>query len=59
MSCPRLPHAARPLPRVLRGGPSRVGAEARPLLAEAFTSKGFQYLTQVYLPRKLKEGDWV
>ncbi|KAJ1467645.1 Spo11/DNA topoisomerase VI subunit A [Baffinella frigidus] len=26
---------------------------------QAFTSKGFQYLTQVYLPRKLKEGDWV
>ncbi|EKX39295.1 topoisomerase 6 subunit A [Guillardia theta CCMP2712] len=27
--------------------------------AEAFTSKGFQYLTQEYLPRKLREGDWV
>jgi len=26
---------------------------------QAFTSKGFQYLTEVYLPRKLKEGDWV
>ncbi|EKX39294.1 Spo11-3/Rhl2/Bin5/Top6A3 vegetative topoisomerase VIA [Guillardia theta CCMP2712] len=26
---------------------------------QAFTSKGFQYLTQEYLPRKLREGDWV
>jgi hypothetical protein len=26
---------------------------------QAFTSKGFQFLTQTYLPRKLREGDWV
>jgi len=26
---------------------------------QAFTSKGFQYLTETYLPQKLKEGDWV
>jgi len=26
---------------------------------QAFTSKGFQFLTENYLPRKLREGDWV
>ena len=26
---------------------------------QAFTSKGFQFLTESYLPRKLREGDWV
>ena len=26
---------------------------------QAFTSKGFQFLTETYLPRKLREGDWV
>ena len=26
---------------------------------QAFTSKGFQYLTETYLPRKLREGDWI
>ena len=26
---------------------------------QALSSFGFQYLSQVYLPRKLKEGDWI
>jgi len=26
---------------------------------QALSSFGFQYLTQTYLPRKLKEGDWI
>ena len=26
---------------------------------QALSSFGFQYLTNVYLPRKLQEGDWV
>lgn len=33
---------------------SRVKAEI-----QALSSFGFQYLTQVYLPLKLQEGDWV
>jgi meiotic recombination protein SPO11 len=26
---------------------------------QALSSFGFQYITEVYLPRKLKEGDWI
>lgn len=26
---------------------------------QALSSYGFQYLTQDYLPRKLREGDWI
>ncbi len=26
---------------------------------QALSSFGFQYLSQVYLPRKLKEADWI
>jgi len=26
---------------------------------QALSSFGFQYLSQVYLPRKLREGDWI
>jgi meiotic recombination protein SPO11 len=26
---------------------------------QALSSFGFQYLTQVYLPLKLQEGDWI
>lgn len=26
---------------------------------QALSSFGFQYVTEVYLPRKLKEGDWI
>ena len=26
---------------------------------QALSSFGFQYLSKVYLPRKLKEGDWI
>ena len=26
---------------------------------QAFSSFGFQYLSQVYLPLKLQEGDWI
>jgi meiotic recombination protein SPO11 len=26
---------------------------------QALSNFGFQYLTQVYLPQKLKDGDWV
>lgn len=26
---------------------------------QALSSFGFQYITEKYLPRKLKEGDWI
>jgi DNA topoisomerase VI subunit A len=26
---------------------------------QALSSFGFQYITEHYLPRKLKEGDWI
>lgn len=26
---------------------------------QALSSSGFQYITEAYLPRKLKEGDWI
>ena len=26
---------------------------------QALSSFGFQYITEEYLPRKLKEGDWI
>jgi meiotic recombination protein SPO11 len=26
---------------------------------QALSSFGFQYITEVYLPRKLREGDWI
>lgn len=26
---------------------------------QALSSFGFQYVTEVYLPRKLREGDWI
>lgn len=26
---------------------------------QALSSYGFQYLTKEYLPRKLREGDWI
>jgi len=26
---------------------------------QALSSFGFQYLTEYYLPRKLREGDWI
>ena len=35
-------------------GKSKVKAEI-----QALSSFGFQYLSQVYLPKKLKEGDWI
>jgi hypothetical protein len=28
-------------------------------LVEALSTFGFQFLTQEYLPQKLKEGDWI
>ena len=50
---PSCPHVSRPhMPLSLR-------PTYAPLLMQAFTSKGFQYLTETYLPRKLREGDWV
>jgi hypothetical protein len=27
--------------------------------AEALSNFGFQYLSQVYLPQKLRDGDWI
>jgi hypothetical protein len=27
--------------------------------SQALSSFGFQYITQEYLPRKLREGDWI
>jgi len=29
------------------------------LARQALSSFGFQYLSKVFLPRKLKEGDWI
>ena len=38
---------------------SPVASRARTNEIQALSSFGFQYLSQVYLPRKLKEADWI
>ena len=47
-------HAARCVLHAARCGQTKQKAEI-----QALSSFGFQYLTNVYLPRKLQEGDWV
>ena len=43
------------------GKPNGEGVSAMQVKAEiqALSSFGFQYLSQVYLPLKLQEGDWI
>ena len=49
--------APRARPARVHGGAAT--ATRRRGCAEALSAFGFQYLTDVYLPRKLREGDWI
>ena len=36
-----------------------MGSTRRKAEIQALSSYGFQYLSEVYLPLKLQEGDWI